>query len=76
MGTSDMVSHDNHYEAAFEQYLRERQITYVAVDQAKRSLLADGSVRSLGFVASSRGGSWLVDVKGHRFPSGEQKQYW
>jgi hypothetical protein len=72
-----MANRDNHYEAAFEAYLRSRQMPYVAVDEAKRSVLADGSIKSLDFIVSAHGGpSWLIDVKGRRFPSGEQKQYW
>jgi len=71
-----MANRDNHYEAAFESYLRARQVAYVAVDEAKRSLMADGSLKSLDFIVSSASGSWLVDVKGRRFPSGQQKQYW
>ncbi len=74
-----MANRDNHYEAAFEEYLRQRGVPYVAVDEGRRSLLADGeSLKSLDFIVSSRGPiTWLVDVKGRRFPSGdEQKQYW
>ena len=74
-----MANRDNHYEAAFEAYLRDRRLPYVAVDEAKRSVLAGGeSIKSLDFIVSSPGGlSWLVDVKGRRFPSGDdQKQYW
>ena len=74
-----MANRDNHYEAAFEEYLRCRGIPYVAVDEAKRSLLSDGaSIKSLDFIVSSPGAmAWLIDVKGRRFPSGdEQKQYW
>ena len=74
-----MANRDNHYEAAFEEYLRSRGVPYVAVDEAKRSVLSDGaSIKSLDFIVSSPGGAtWLVDVKGRRFPSGdEQKQYW
>ncbi len=72
-----MANRDNHYEAAFEAFLRARQVPYIAVDETRRSLLADSSLKSLDFVvASPQGGSWLVDVKGRRFPSGEQKQYW
>jgi hypothetical protein len=74
-----MVDRDNHYEAAFEAYLRARRVPYVAVDELKRSLTADGqSIKNLDFiVASAVGSSWLVDVKGRRFPSGEdQKHYW
>lgn len=72
-----MANRDNHYEAAFEEFLRARQVTYVAVDESRRSLLADSSLKSLDFIVSSHNGArWLVDVKGRRFPSGEQKQYW
>ncbi len=72
-----MANRDNHYEAAFEEFLRQRRVAYVAVDEAKRSVLAEGSLKSLDFIVSVPGaGSWLVDVKGRHFPSGEQKQYW
>ncbi len=74
-----MANRDNHYEAAFEEYLRYRCVPYVAVDEAKRSLLGNGeSIKSLDFIVSAPGEiTWLVDVKGRRFPSGEgQKQYW
>jgi len=74
-----VANRDNHYEAAFEEYLRSRGIPYVAVDEARRSLMADGaSIKSLDFIVSGPGGTaWLVDVKGRRFPSGEEhKHYW
>jgi hypothetical protein len=79
-----VANRDNHYEAAFEEYLRSRGVPYVAVDEAKRSVLSDGaSIKSLDFIVSSPGAasecpvSWLVDVKGRKFPSGDiQKQYW
>lgn len=72
-----MANRENHYEAAFEAYLRSRQVPYVAVDEAKRSCAAEGSLKSLDFIVSPPGAlSWLVDVKGRRFPSGDQKQYW
>ena len=74
---ANLANRDNHYEAAFEEFLRSRQTPYVAVDEGKRSLLADASIKSLDFiVSSSRGVTWLVDVKGRRFPGGAQKQYW
>jgi len=74
-----MANRDNHYEAAFEEYLRAKRLPYVAVDEARRSILADGrSIKSLDFIVSSPSETtWLVDVKGRRFPSGDgQKQYW
>ena len=73
-----MAKRGNHYEAAFEAYLRMRQVPYIAVDEARRALLGDASLKSLDFIVSPAvGPAWLVDVKGRRFPSGEQqKQYW
>jgi hypothetical protein len=72
-----MANRDNHYEAAFEEYLRSKQVPYVAVDEARRSLLSDGqSIKNLDFIVSAPGSvTWLVDVKGRRFPSAED-QYW
>ena len=72
------MNRDNHYEAAFEAFLRGRRLPYIAVDEARRSLVADGSLKSLDFIVSVPGQlSWLVDVKGRRFPSGdEHHQYW
>jgi hypothetical protein len=69
---------DNHYEAAFEAYLRRERLPYIAVDEARRSLGPDGSLKSLDFIVSPPSGlAWLVDVKGRRFPSGdEHQQYW
>ncbi len=74
-----MADRDNHYEAAFEEFLRSKGLPYVAVDEAKRSVLPDGqSIKNLDFIVSSSGGlTWLVDVKGRRFPSGDEtRQYW
>ncbi|MEX2142838.1 MAG: HYExAFE family protein [Pirellulales bacterium] len=73
-----MAKRDNHYEAAFEAYLRERRLPYVAIDETRRSLLGGDSIKSLDFIVHSGDrASWLVDVKGRRFPAGdEQKQYW
>jgi hypothetical protein len=75
-----VANRDNHYEAAFEEYLRHWGVPYVAVDEARRSLMSDGgSLKSLDFIVSAGHGntSWLVDVKGRRFPSGDEtQQYW
>ncbi len=74
-----MANRDNHYEAAFEEFLRARGVPYVAVDEARLSLMSDGeSIKSLDFIVAAPGRTtWLVDVKGRRFPSGDQTcQYW
>lgn len=102
-----MTKRDNHYEAAFEAYLRARAVPYVAVDETRRSPIDDDravapigggnpagqnfeadagripvstarrTLKSVDFIVSgSTGGSWLVDVKGRRFPSGRAGQLW
>ena len=55
-----MANRDNHYEAAFEQFLRDRSVPYIAVDEAKRSLVATGpSIKNLDFVVSSPGAATM-----------------
>lgn len=56
------------YEAAFEDYIRGRQIPYVAVDEAKRAAFRDAKLKSFDFIVySGRTNNWLVDVKGRRW---------
>ncbi len=73
-----MTQRHNHYELAFEAYLRKHRVAYVAVNEQRRSLTAQGSLKSLDFIVSpSDTVSLLVDIKGRRFPSGtNHKQYW
>ncbi len=56
-----------HYEAAFEAFLRERKVPYVAVDEAKKALFANAKLKSFDFVVySPKGPNLLVDVKGRQ----------
>lgn len=74
-----MADRHNHYEAAFEAYLRELRVPYIAVNESRRSLLPGGdSIKSLDFIVPSAGATvWLIDVKGRRFPTGQKSvQYW
>jgi hypothetical protein len=65
------MDRSNHYETAFEGWLQERQLCYVAVDETRRSLLGDRPVKSLDFIVHGPHGARLViDVKGRRFPAG------
>ena len=68
----------NHYEMAFEAYLKERQIPFLALAERYRNPLGNGStLKNLDFVISrSIGTSWLIDVKGRKFPSNKQGGYW
>lgn len=61
----------NHYDAAFEAFLRERRTPYVAVDEQRRALIENSSLKSMDFIVySHRTPNLLVDVKGRRFPTG------
>ena len=58
-----------HYEAAFEDYLRTRRITYVAIDEAKRAAFAGATLKSFDFLVHPRlGANFIVDVKGRKVP--------
>jgi len=64
-----MTRRSIHYEAAFEDYLRSRGLPYVAVDETKKAIFANASVKSFDFlVYSGAGRNLLVDVKGRKFP--------
>lgn len=60
-----MADRTIHYEAAFEAFLRDRGVPYVAVDEAKRALFSNAKLKSFDFVVYSKAGpNLLVDVKG------------
>ena len=64
-----MGQRHHHYEAAFEAWLREARLPYVMVDEQRRALAPDRSLKSLDFIVSHpSAGNLLVDVKGRQFP--------
>ncbi len=68
-----MAIRSNHYDAAFEEFLRDQRTPHVVVDEQRRSLLQNGSLKSMDFIVySQRSTNLLVDVKGRRFPSGAE----
>ena len=77
-----MAQRRHHYERAFEEFLRSRRIPYVAVDEARKSLVPQGigeggALKSFDFVmygAGAGGGNLLVDVKGRRVGTGKKKR--
>lgn len=70
-----MANRANHYDAAFEEYLRHHRVPYVAVDETRRSLLKEVSLKSPDYIVSPpRGDNWLIDIKGRKFPSGGEQQ--
>ncbi len=68
------MNRDNHYEVAFEAFLRTLGVAVVAVDEARRSYLDEDSIKSPDFlVVSSDEARLVVDVKGRRFPGGTEE---
>lgn len=66
-----MAIRSNHYDVAFEEFLRQGRTPYVAVDEQRRSLLRDASLKSMDFIVySQQRPNLLVDVKGRQFPTG------
>lgn len=64
------MKRDNHYEVAFEHFLRARGFGVVPVVEARRSYLDESEVKSPDFiVVGRRAGRLVVDVKGRQFPS-------
>jgi hypothetical protein len=76
-----MAQRRHHYEHAFEEYLRVRRIPYVAVDEARKTLLPRGpvatvrtpedigaaaSLKSFDFVIYGQGSNLLVEIKGRQ----------
>ena len=57
-----------HYEAAFEAFLRDKRIPYVAVDEAKKALFANAKLKSFDFVVypPQNKPRLLIDVKGRQ----------
>jgi hypothetical protein len=69
------VDRNNHYEAAFEAYLRHHRLTTVAVDESRRSTLDDESIKSIDFIVyGSAESRLLIDVKGRKFPVGSGRR--
>ncbi|QDT97898.1 HYExAFE family protein [Gimesia aquarii] len=74
-----MVLRRNHYDAAFEEYLRASKTPYVAVDEKRRALVQDSSIKSLDFIVyANQGPNLLIDVKGRTeiFADQHKKRRW
>jgi len=74
-----MAQRHNHYEAAFEDYVRSRGWPYIPVDEQKKAIFSGARVKSFDFLVYRPGKTaWLADIKGRKFPyegvSG--KRYW
>jgi len=58
----------NHYERAFESWLRDNRIQYVSVDEQKRATFARSKIKSFDFLLYSPNGRIIIaEVKGRIF---------
>jgi hypothetical protein len=72
---------DNHYEAAFDAFLRERGVAVMPILEVRRSYLDTSDVKSPDFiVVAPQDAKLVVDVKGRKFPSisksGKRRHFW
>jgi hypothetical protein len=72
-----MADRSNHYEAAFEAYIRSLRIPCVAIDEARRALSDGGGLKSPDFLLYPRAGpNLVVEVKGKRGKSASGQRRW
>jgi len=58
----------NHYELAFENWLIENRIQYVAADEHKRTVFGHSEIKSFDFLLYPRSGQAIIaEVKGRKF---------
>jgi len=68
-----MAKSCNHYDRAFEQFLRLIRRPYVSVNETRRALFQDSSLKSMDFVVySQQSANLLIDVKGRKLAPGRR----
>lgn len=72
-----MAQRSNHYEVAFESYVRSHRVPCVAVDEAKRALTEDLPLKNPDFLLYPRlGPNLVVEVKGKRGRNALGRRSW
>lgn len=68
----------SHYEKMFETVLRNSQILYIAINEAKRPIFQNNKIKNFDFIIFSKNGIFLIDIKGKQFPyeHKKSKNYW
>lgn len=69
----------SHYELMFENFLREQQLLYIAINEAKRPIFKGERIKNFDFIVVSKHGKViLIDIKGKQFPYESKlgKNYW
>ncbi len=72
-----MANRRNHYEAAFEAYVRSLRVPCVAVNEAKRAVSGEEGLKNPDFILYPRMGlNLVVEVKGKRGKDGRGRRAW
>jgi len=72
-----MAKRSNHYEAAFEAYIRSIRIPCVAIDEAKRAVFGDEGLKNPDFLLYPPFGvNLVVEVKGKRGKNAQGRRDW
>jgi len=72
-----MAIRSNHYEAAFEAYIRSLRVPCVAIDEAKRAIFGDEGVKNPDFLLYPRyADNLVVEVKGKRSKNRRGRRDW
>jgi len=72
-----MADRSNHYEAAFESYIRTLRVPCVAIDEAKRALFGSDGVKNPDFLLYPRlGPNLVVEVKGKQGKDSRGRRPW
>ena len=72
-----MAIRSNHYEAAFEAYVRSLRVPCVAIDEARRAIFGDAGVKNPDFLLYPRfSDNLVVEVKGKRGKNARGRRDW
>jgi hypothetical protein len=72
-----MADRSNHYEAAFEAFIRSLRIPCVAIDETRRALFGGDDVKNPDFLLYPRfGPNLVVEVKGKRGKDARGRRAW
>ncbi len=68
----------SHYELAFENFLRDKGLLYIAVNEAKRPIYKGQRVKNFDFIIYTGRSMILADIKGKQFPYESKlgRNYW
>ncbi len=71
-----MMKRGIHYEQAFQHFLKDRNVNFIVIDQAKKASFAGAKIKSFDLIAyPPKGLPLLIDVKGRKLASARIEKY-